>query len=512
MGIQQTGVPLTQTRSLGEVSELVDSRAPPRAPERQRGLWSFLTWSFVIAPFVTAEAFFAKNASALSNSSDDQSNYGGVLDKDPAHATADNDPSSLASVVPDNSQEDDSDASRLTGVALPVLHGGNPSHGSVSQWAVRDADAGNSPAAGAGGGGGGGDTSGSNDATGSANFQNADALADAEQYGLTGQSQSSAEIPHGSPIGVAVDASTIGGLVDLSVGDGSVLASATTEGISTDTTAVLKILSPLDAITAASTAASEILSPVGVDTGLNLNHVLGFDLQVNGAGGFTATDLDAAALGMKFIQPAADLISTAVSVTADSESLLDFGASKTAAGLFGANDVLHAEHLDAVMALSGSAQPTYGDPTNDYSSTLEKLTDIAFTISPESGAGAGAPVVDGLDVARAGVVTSEAIDVTSAHSIDFPSQPLPVSDLLFRGSSYTDYNVALNTTVSSSAVSSIAATANPATNTHEPTVVSPVDSPNIGHDSGPLSQEHQNMSLTQISNAVDELSVRGHSH
>jgi len=153
MGIQQIGAALSQTRSLtvaDELTELAGSRALPKAPERQRGLWSFLTWSFVIAPIVTAEASFAKTASALSNSSDDQSNYAALVDKGPAHA-ADHDPSALAGVVVDNSQEDDSDALPLKGVARTVLHGRNPSHdGSADHWVLRDADAGSSPAGGAG--------------------------------------------------------------------------------------------------------------------------------------------------------------------------------------------------------------------------------------------------------------------------------------------------------------------------------------------------------------------------
>jgi hypothetical protein len=227
MGIQQIGAALSQARSptvADEVTELAGSRAPPRAPERQRGLWSFLTWSFVIAPIVTAEAFFAKNASALNNSLDDQSNYAAVVDKGPADAAADHDSSALAGVVVDNSQEDDLDALPLKGAARNVSHSGNPSHdGSADHWVLRDADAGSSPAGGAGGGsGGGGSASGANDALASAdsvaNFQDVDALPNDKQGGLIGQ-----ETPVGLSNGAAVESSASVGLVDISIGAGTVL-------------------------------------------------------------------------------------------------------------------------------------------------------------------------------------------------------------------------------------------------------------------------------------------------
>ena len=352
MGIQQIGAALSQTRSLtvaDEVTELAGSRAPPRAPERQRGLWSFLTWSFVIAPIVTAEAFFAKNASALSNSSDDQSNYAAVVDNGPAHAAADPNPSALAGVVVDNSQEDDSDALPLKGVARTVLHSGNPSHdGSADHWVLRDADAGSSPAGGAGGGGGGGGSaSGANDALASAdsvaNFQDVDALPNDKQGGLIGQSPAAGETPDGPSSGAAVESSASVGLVDISVGAGTVLASATSEVISTDTTSVSKILStPVDVISTATSAVSEIVSPVGLDTPLNLKDVLGFDLHVNGAGEFVANDLSTA-LDVNPSQLVAD-VSTATGLATEDLPQLDFGASKTLDNLLG-NGLLDVGHL-----------------------------------------------------------------------------------------------------------------------------------------------------------------------
>ena len=593
MGIQQIGAALSQTRSLtvaDELTELAGSRAPPRAPERQRGLWSFLTWSFVLAPIVTAEAFFAKNTSALSNSSDDQSNYAAVVDNGPAHAAADPNPSALAGVVVDNSQEDDSDALPLKGVARTVLHSGNPSHdGSADHWVLRDADAGSPPAGGAGGGGGGGGSaSGANDALASAdsvaNFQDVDALPNDKQ-GLIGQGPAAGETPGGLSNGAAVESSASVGLVDISVGAGTVLASATSEVISSDATSVPKILStPINLISTATGAVSEIISPVGLDAPLNLKDVLGFDLHVNGAGEFVANDLSTA-LDVNPSQLVAD-VSTAIGLATEDLPQLDFGASKTLDNLLGnglpdfghlsdpisdlnsvfaktglgsdlgsdagaalekvsasalsishesgsstnlldlgsSNDVdglsggkglLDVGHLSEVMPEPSSAVPTSGlskDLGSTAGATLEKVGGPALSISQESGANTDLSTVSIVsDAPHVGIV-GEATDLTPGHSVDFPAQPAPEGDVLFSGTNYTDYHVALNTGVSSSAVNGITATTTTVTHTHDAASVSPVDSPNARHASEPPAPEHHDVSLPQVSNVVDELGVRGHSH
>jgi hypothetical protein len=592
MGIQQIGAALSQTRSLtvaDELTELAGSRAPTIAPERQRGLWSFLTWSFVLAPIVTAEAFFAKNASALSNSSDDQSNYAAVIDKGPAHAAADPNPSALAGVVADNSQEDDSDALPLKGVARTVLHGGNPSHDiSADHWVLRDADAGSSPAGG-GGDGGGGSASGANDALAPAdsvaNFQDVDALPNDKQGGLIGQGPAAGETPDGLSNGAAVESSASVRLVDISVGVGTVLASATSEVISTDTTSVSKILStPVDVISTATSAVLEIVSPVVLGTSLNLKDVLGFDLHVNGAGEFVANDLSTA-LDVNPSQLVAD-VSTAIGPVTEDLLQLDLGASKTpdsllgnglldvdhlsdpiselssvvakptlssalgsdadaalekvsasalsilheggsntnplefgssddVDGLSGGNGALDVGHLSGAIFEPGSAVPTSGlgsDLGSAASATLEKVSAPALSISHGSSANTNPSMVSTASDAPYVGIVGEATDLTPGHSVDFPVQPVPEGDVLFSGTNYTDYHVALNNAVSSSAVNGIIATTTTVTNTHEAASLSPVDSPNASHASGPPVPEHHDVSLTQVSNAVDELGARGHSH
>ena len=152
MGIQQTAAPLPQTRGLkrsDEVFELAGSRAPPRAPERQRGLWSFLTWSFVIAPIVTAESFFAKNGHTLTPA-DDQNDPSTYHDKDQLAATSDQDPTvAAAAIASDGSQEDNTDASRLVGAVRWAAHNGDPQHDKSPTLAVaRDTDPASAPTGG----------------------------------------------------------------------------------------------------------------------------------------------------------------------------------------------------------------------------------------------------------------------------------------------------------------------------------------------------------------------------
>jgi hypothetical protein len=505
MGIRQIGAPLSQTGGLklsDEVFELAGSRAPPRAPERQRGLWSFLTWSFVIAPIVTAETFFAKNASALGQAAEEQNNSVGGLDKGSAEATTDHNPSAVAAVVADDSRDDDAGASRLIGAARTVLHDGGSQHDqSPAHVASHETDAASAPALGGGGGGGGG---GPHDAVASeagassysaVSFQDGD-LTNETLGGLAGQSLSSGEIPYGLPNGLAVDASASGGLIDISVGGEPILASTTH-----------------DLISAATTTVSEILSPVGLDTAVNLKDILGFDVQLSGTHGFLANDLGAA-LEANLPQPVANLMSTAVGATPESLSLLDFGASKTLDNLLGPNDLFDVGHLNSVTVLTSgqvTASGMTGNLSGDGDAALEKLTG-ALATGPDSASDANLPVDLGSDVPRVGVVVGEATDVTPGHSIDFPSQALPEGDVLFGGSGYTDYHVALNTSVSSSSVNGVTATATAVTNTHDAASLSLVDAPNASHASEPPAPEHQEVLLPQVSNAVDELSVRGHGH
>jgi hypothetical protein len=654
MGIQQTAAPLPQTRGLkrtDEVFELAGSRALPRAPERQRGLWSFLTWSFVIAPIVTAESFFAKNGHTLTPA-DDQNDPSTYHDKDQLAATSDQDPTvAAAAIASDGSQEDNTDASRLVGAVRWAAHNGDPQHDKSPTLAVaRDTDPASAPTGGGGGGGGPSDTNATSDGT--SKLQNVDnvdegspsgsselTLSSAEisdvhnltssggipddlsqssgggpyielpaggepisvQIGSLGQGLLSGEIPNSLPHEIAVGASTDGGPIDTLVGSELGLAHITSDVISTITK-----------------AAPDILLPVGLDTVASLKDVLGFDLHVNAAGGFVANDLSAAldsnpsqlvaavvstaaipvagglplvgvgaseeldsllsGKGLLDVGHLSDAISETSSVVAAAASavspesslstnLLDSGASKSTDSLLGGKGLLDVGHLNDVTSETSSVVATVtsavspesslstnlldseasksadsllggkglldvghlSDPISEPSSVvatsglssdlgstagaaLEKVSASGLSISHESGSNTNLSMVSAVsDAPHVGIV-GEATDLTPGHSVDFPAQPVPEGDVLFSGTSYTDYHVALNTGVSSSAVNGITATTTTVTNTHDAASVSPVDTPNAAHASEPPAPEHHDVSLTQVSNAIDELSVRGHSH
>ena len=198
-----------------------------------------------------------------------------------------------------------------------------------------------------------------------------------------------------------------------------------------------------------------------------------------------------------------------------STNLLDSEASKSADSLLGGKGLLDVGHLSDPISEPSSVVATSG-LSSDLGSTagaaLEKVSASGLSISHESGSNTNLSMVSAVsDAPHVGIV-GEATDLTPGHSVDFPAQPAPEGDALFSGTSYTDYHVALNTGVSSSAVNGITATTTTVTNTHDAASVSPVDTPNAAHASEPPAPEHHDVSLTQVSNAVDELSVRGHSH
>ena len=147
----------------------------------------------------------------------------------------------------------------------------------------------------------------------------------------------------------------------------------------------------------------------------------------------------------------------------------------------------------------------------DAGATVEKLGSPALSIS-DGGAGTAASVVSAVpDAPHIGIV-GEATDLTPGHSVDFPAQPVPEGDALFVGTSYTEYHVALNTGVSSGPLNGPTAITTTVTSMHDAASLAPINSPNASHASEPPAPEHSDVSLTQVPNAVDELSVRGQSH
>ena len=457
MGIQQTAAPLPQTRGLkrtDEVFELAGSRAPPRAPERQRGLWSFLTWSFVIAPIVTAESFFAKNGHTLTPA-DDQNDPSTYHDKDQLAATSDQDPTvAAAAIASDGSQEDNTDASRLVGAVRWAAHNGDPQHDKSPTLAVaRDTDPASAPTGGGGGGGGGpSDTNATSDGT--SKLQNVDnvdegspsgsselTLSSAEipdvshnltssggipddlsqssgggpyielpaggepisvqigspslvQIGLLGQGLLSGEIPNSLPHEIAVGASTGGGPIDTLVGSELGLAHTTSDVISTITK-----------------AAPDILLPVGLDTVASLKDVLGFDLHVNAAGGFVANDLSAA-LDSNPSQLVADVVSTAAIPVAEGLPLVGVGASEEVDSLLSGKGLLDVGHLNDVTSETSSVVAAAASAVSPESSLSTNLLDSEASKSADSLLGGKGL----LDVGHLSDAISETSSVVAADS------------------------------------------------------------------------------------------------
>ena len=77
MGMQRLRLaspPAQRLASSADFVELSRSRNSPREPERQRGLWSFLTWPFILAPIAAAEAFVPQHGHTnLTDEQDDSS-------------------------------------------------------------------------------------------------------------------------------------------------------------------------------------------------------------------------------------------------------------------------------------------------------------------------------------------------------------------------------------------------------------------------------------------------------
>src|SRR5580704_16164322 len=124
--------------------ELSRSRNPPRWPERQRGLWSFLTWSFILAPIAAAEAFVPPHG--LANPADDQVESSGPQNHATTPVPADLLAAAAPAAVNEQPQEDANDSSRLVEALRGTSHNGNLSEGSHAAPLSGVAEAANSSA------------------------------------------------------------------------------------------------------------------------------------------------------------------------------------------------------------------------------------------------------------------------------------------------------------------------------------------------------------------------------
>jgi hypothetical protein len=515
MGIKQTDAPALRVRRsaiVEDLTELAGSRAPAKTPQRQRGLWSFLTWPFVIAPIVAAESFLAGNSHVLA--AEDQDDRAADHGKGQPDASSDQDQAAAgAAHAADDSQGDQTDGPRALGTLPKALHDGDLPHEEHAKAPVaHDTVATASPASDSGGGGG-GDSGGSNDAN-AGDTNSSDANAALASDGAAGGG-SSGDLG-GMPSGISTDlshqiiigASTSGGLsIDVSIGGEPGLALTTSDPVSTLTGGVADILAPVG------------LS--GLGSSLDLKDILGFDLQVNSSGEFIATDLTAA-LDLHPLSSITNTVSTIASPVADSLPVLNLATSNVLDDLFGGDNHSPAGPLGDLSSIIGSSSLGGDEATSALTGSLgsngtaspDKLVDALLAPSSDGSLGTALPVAGAISDPAPVSIVGEATAITPGHSIDFPAPVLPEGDVLFRGSSYTDYHVALQTVGPSTVSNSIATTLTSVASTPDATSLAHVDAPvaNPAVASSAPTAQHQDESLTHIATTLDELSLRSHTH
>src|SRR6202041_1936068 len=333
MGIQPINAPLRQMRRPAppapseDLTELAGSREPARIPQRQRGLWSFLTWPFVIAPIVAAEASLVGNGHALAT--EDQDDRAADHGREQPDVPADHEQIVAgAAHTPDDSRDDETDAPRLVATTPKPLHEADANEDAkvprARDTVATESQAGDTGSSAGGGGGGGSSGSGPDDnnsrdanssaasPSGSNDSPGSETAAIGSSSELSGKTLSSlipAEISHQIIIGDSPS------WVDVLAGGESGLAHTTSAVVPTLTSSV-----------------ADILSPVGLGTSVNLNDlvnlkdVLGFDLHVNSSGEFIASDLEAA-LDLHPSYLIANTGSTVLSPVAEGLSALNLGTS-----------------------------------------------------------------------------------------------------------------------------------------------------------------------------------------
>ena len=482
-------------------------------PQRQRGLWSFLTWPFVIAPIVAAETFLAGNGHAVA--AEDQDDRATAHGKGQPGAAPDQDQTAAGPAhAADDSQGDQTDGGRAPGAMPKALHDGDLPHEEHAKAPIaHDAVATTPPADGGGGGGGSSDGSASDTNSSDAN---ASLASDSATSGSSGDG-----IPFGVPTEIShqivIGASTGGGLsIDVSIGGEPGLALTTPDLVSTLTGTV-----------------SDILAPVGLSglsSSLDLKDILGFDLHVNSSGEFIATDLSAAldlhALSSitNTVSTVTNTVSTLASPVTDGLPVLNFATSNVLDSLFGSDNHSTAGHLGDLSSIIGSSSLGSDDAVSALTGSLgssgtaspDKLVDALLAPSSDGSVGTAVAAASTFSDAAHISIVGEATAITPGHSIDFPAPVLPESNVLFQGNNYTDYHVALQTVGPSTVSNSIATTlTSVASTTPDTTSLAHVDSPAPNPPASSLAApttQHQDTSLTHITTTLDDLSLRGHTH
>jgi hypothetical protein len=502
-----------------DLTELAGSRAPPRIPQRQRGLWSFLTWQFVIAPIVAAGSFFIGNGHAPAT--EDQDDRAAHHQNGQPDAASDHDQAAAGAAWTPDGRDGQTDASlRLLGAAPKALHDrdGLPHEEHAGPAVAHDIVATASPA-GDSEGGAGLDAASSDDANAAPDGAIATAGFSGEASGTS--SGSPTEISQQIVIGEL----TSGGLyVDVSVGGELDLALATSDVVPTLTSSV-----------------ADILATVGLSSSLNLKDFLGFDLHVNSGGELIATDLDAVLdlnpslalpnIVSTVVSSVANPVSSVANLVADGLPILNLGTSNPLDLLFGSDGNNHpvVGHLGDLTSVITSGDVGSGDPVSaladdvscnvfgsNSAASLGMLPDAFAATSPGGGRpNTDLPIVGAVsDPAHVSIVV-EATAMIPGHSIDFPTPALPEVDVLFIGYRYTDYHVALQSAGPSPGSSSIAPTLTSMSGTPDATSLTHVDAPvanTAPSTSTAATVQHSDVLLAHIATTLDDLGLRSHTH
>jgi hypothetical protein len=542
MGIQriEATAPRARQPAVEELSELAGSRAPPKIPQRQRGLWSFLTWPFVIAPIIAAESFLAgSNHAVASEDQDDRAaGHGSGLPNAPlGHDQA----VASAARASDDVQADNADVRSHSAGSLPKpSHATDTSHeehaktppthdaatvatalppvdgGGADSSSESSSSTDNSPSPDSGGSVGAGSIAG--------NPGLVHTVTDGLAHTVTGVVSTITNDVSDvlAPVGLGGLIGTAGIVQDVAGG----LVHTVTDGVAPAVTGVVSTIT---------SEVSDVVAPVGLGglTGtVDLKNLLGFDLHVSPNGEFAATDLGAA-LDQAPLLPLANTASHVASPVLDGLPVLNYGTSNALDGLFGTDG--HPAAGDALNGLpsilgnvaggsSDAPSPLQDAPSPPLQSVLtasgtaatDKLAGAILTPSLDDSTNPLLPLAGGASDPAHVSIMGAATPITPGHSLDFPAPAPAEANVLFNGNSYTDYHVALQTTgpsVTSSMVdpaltSVTSVTPDAAALVH---VDTPAPNPVVPSATAPT-LPHPDASLTHLATTVDDLSLRIQTH
>src|ERR1700722_4902536 len=491
MGIQRlsSALPPAQRSASSADGDFSSSGSRLRAPERQRGLWSFLTWPFILAPIAAAEAFVSHHGQALPT--DQQEDSGGIKNHVDIPAPQGSPAVGSPLVASEQAPDDGSHGWRLVDVSRGVVHDGHQSDQNHAVPLNGVMDVPNLSAGGGGGGGGGGGPDPSNETqavSDGSQSQSTDSLIDTDLVRDPAQNGSldeiSKAIPHdilgpqaldhiGSSIGAVTgalvsEASTLISDIPLTLNPaldhiGSSIGAVTGALVSEASTLISDIPLPLNAaldhigpsigtvsgalVSEASTLISDIPIDVSIapdDGPINLKDVVGFDLHLLAGSGAVAPEVALAPLGINLSHSIGDFGFVTHIPTVDSVHAVKPGISQEVDGLFATGQGLSDfNHLGYAASPNQFGLPKASDDLGVGGNSALGPLDVA-------GAPGYPPGVTLPTVQNVAAVVGDATDVTPGHSIEF-STPPPSSegDALFQGNKYTDYHMALQTDASS---------------------------------------------------------------